>query len=158
MDKSRSMIRYVFVCLCIYTRMCTQSLSHIRLCSLMACSPPDSSVHGIFQARMLEQVAISSRGDLFNVGIELASPAPAVRCFTTKPPGKLPTHTHMHIYDTYGHFTVHSLNNLSSTTYKCKRYVSFKLWFYVANKQTNKLINRFLKAVQMLKIYIYMWC
>ena len=25
------MIRYVFVCLCIYTRMCTQSLSHIRL-------------------------------------------------------------------------------------------------------------------------------
>ena len=33
------------------------------LCNPMDCSPPGSSVHGIFQARMLEQVAISySRG------------------------------------------------------------------------------------------------
>ena len=33
------------------------------LCNLMNCSPPDSSVHGILQARTLEWVAISfSRG------------------------------------------------------------------------------------------------
>ena len=33
------------------------------LCSLMDCSPPGSSVHGILQARLLESVAISfSRG------------------------------------------------------------------------------------------------
>ena len=33
------------------------------LCDLMDCSPPGSSVHGIFQARMLEWVAIFfSRG------------------------------------------------------------------------------------------------
>ena len=33
------------------------------LCNPMDCSPPDSSVHGISQARILEQVAISfSRG------------------------------------------------------------------------------------------------
>ena len=33
------------------------------LCDPMDCSPPGSSVHGIFQARMLEWVAISySRG------------------------------------------------------------------------------------------------
>ena len=41
-----------------------QSLSHVQLLGhLMDCSPPGSSVHGIFQARILEWVAISfSRG------------------------------------------------------------------------------------------------
>ena len=34
-------------------------LSHVRLCNLMNCSLPESSVHGIFQARVLEWVAIS---------------------------------------------------------------------------------------------------
>ena len=38
-------------------------LSHVWLCSSMDCSPPGSSVHGIFQARILERVSISfSRG------------------------------------------------------------------------------------------------
>ena len=40
-----------------------KSLSRVRLCDSMDCSPPGSSVHGIFQARVLEWVAISfSRG------------------------------------------------------------------------------------------------
>ena len=34
-------------------------LSHVRLCNPMDCSPPGSSVHGVFQARVLEWVAIS---------------------------------------------------------------------------------------------------
>ena len=34
--------------------------SRIQLCNLKDCSPPGSSVHGIFQARILEWVAISS--------------------------------------------------------------------------------------------------
>ena len=35
----------------------------LTLCSSMDCSPPDSSIHGIFQARVLEWVAIPfSRG------------------------------------------------------------------------------------------------
>ena len=39
------------------------SLSGVYLCNPMACSLPGSSVHGIFQARILEWVAISfSRG------------------------------------------------------------------------------------------------
>ena len=42
----------------IYTHMCT--LSRVQLCDPMDCSPPGSSVHGIFQARILEWVAISS--------------------------------------------------------------------------------------------------
>ena len=37
-----------------------ESLNHIRLFfNLMDCSPPGSSVHGIFQERILEWVAIS---------------------------------------------------------------------------------------------------
>ena len=40
-----------------------KSLSRVRLCNPMDCSLPGSSVHGIFQARVLEWVAISfSRG------------------------------------------------------------------------------------------------
>ena len=40
-----------------------KSLSCVQLCNAMDCSLPDSSVHGIFQARVLEWIAISfSRG------------------------------------------------------------------------------------------------
>ena len=40
-----------------------KSLSHVRLCDPVDCSPPSSSVHGILQARTLEWVAVSfSRG------------------------------------------------------------------------------------------------
>ena len=42
----------VCVCVCVYVQSC------LTLCDLMA--PPGSSVHGIFQARMLDWVAISS--------------------------------------------------------------------------------------------------
>ena len=41
----------------------------------MDCSPPGSSVHGIFQARILEWVAFSSPWELPNPGIEVRSPA-----------------------------------------------------------------------------------
>ena len=34
--------------------------THVQLCDPMECSPPGSSVHGIFQARILKWVAISS--------------------------------------------------------------------------------------------------
>ena len=40
----------------------------------MDCSLPGSSVHGIYQARILEWVAIPSPEDLSNPGIEPASP------------------------------------------------------------------------------------
>jgi len=44
--------------------MVVESLSHVwQICDSMDCSPPGSSVHAIFQARILERVAISfSRG------------------------------------------------------------------------------------------------
>ena len=44
-------------------RVHAQSLSPVRLCNPMHCSPPGSSVHGILQARTPEWVAMtSSRG------------------------------------------------------------------------------------------------
>ena len=45
--------------------------------------PPGSSVHVIFQARMLEWVAIFSSRDLPNPGIEPTSPSLAGGFFTT---------------------------------------------------------------------------
>jgi len=54
----------------------------------MDCSLPGNSVHGIFQARIFEKVAISYSGYLPNPGIEPGSSALAGRFFTTVPPGK----------------------------------------------------------------------
>ena len=40
-------------------KSCAQWLSHVWLCDPMDCSPPGSSVHGLFQPRVLEWDAIS---------------------------------------------------------------------------------------------------
>ena len=45
--------KWVPVVLMLVTQLCT------TLCDPMNCSPPGSSIHGIFQARILEWVAIS---------------------------------------------------------------------------------------------------
>ena len=58
------------------TRAC--SVSHLcpTICDPLACSSPGSSVHEIFQERILERVAISfpSPGDLPNPEMEPPSP------------------------------------------------------------------------------------
>ena len=62
------------------------------LCDPMDCSPPGSSIHGIFQARILEGLPFPPLGNLPDIGIErssLVSPTVASRFFTTAPPGKL---------------------------------------------------------------------
>ena len=80
------MIRLSADKVCSVTQLCS------TLCNPMDYSLPGSSVHGIFQARVLEQVAISpSPEDLPNPGIEPESPvalAVAGRFFTPEPPGK----------------------------------------------------------------------
>ena len=66
---------------------------HLTLCDPMDCSPAGSSVHGVFQARILQWVAFPSPGDLPDPGIEtsfFASPTLAGEFFTTAPPGKPP--------------------------------------------------------------------
>jgi len=57
----------------------------------MDCSPPGISVHGIFQAKILEWIAFPSPGDLSDPGVKivsLVSTALAGDFFTTLPPGK----------------------------------------------------------------------
>ena len=68
--------------------------SCLTLCDLMDCSPPDSSVHGIFQARTLEWVAIpfSRVGDGENLpepGIKPGSSALQTDSLPSEPPGHL---------------------------------------------------------------------
>ena len=65
------------------------SQSHVQLFHHpMDYSPPGSSIHEIFQARILEWVAISFFRDLPDSGIEPMSPASASGFFTTEPQGK----------------------------------------------------------------------
>ena len=59
------------------------------LCNPMDCSLPGFSVHGIFQARKLEWVAISP-GDLPDPGIKPTSPVLTGGLFTHWKPGSLP--------------------------------------------------------------------
>jgi len=56
------------------------------------CSPPASSVHGIFYTRILRGLSFLSPGDLPHPGIgptSLVSPALVGGFFITVPPGKL---------------------------------------------------------------------
>ena len=88
---------------CIYLSVCPSVYTCVHACSVMRtlCYPMDSSsssVYGIFQGRILEQVAISYQGDLPDPGIEpasLASPALAGGFFTTSTSWE--AHLHMTI-------------------------------------------------------------
>ena len=51
------------VCQCVC--VCSVDQSCLSFCNPMDCSPPSFSVHGIFQTRILEQVAISSSKGIF---------------------------------------------------------------------------------------------
>ena len=67
---------------------CLVAQSCPTLCKPLDCSPPGPSVHGIFQARILEWVTIPSPGDLPDPGIKPMSPmSPAleVDSFPTEP-------------------------------------------------------------------------
>ena len=61
------------------------------LCDTMDCNPPGSSVHEIFQARIVEGLPFPSPGDLLNPGIEPGSPALQADSLPTKLQGK-PNH------------------------------------------------------------------
>ena len=58
-------------------------------CDPMGCSPPGSSVHGIFKARILEWGVIPFPGDLPDPGIEPGSPALLADSLPFESPGKL---------------------------------------------------------------------
>ena len=54
----------------------------------MDCSLPGSSVHGIFQAKVLEWLPFPSPGDLPNSGVEPGSPTLQADTLPSEPPGK----------------------------------------------------------------------
>ena len=65
---------------------CLVSKSYLTLCDPTDCSPPDCSVHGIFQVRMLEWVAISFSGGSSQPRDLTCVSCTAGRFFTTEPP------------------------------------------------------------------------
>ena len=70
----------------------TRELPHLlnRLCDRMGCSRPGSSVHGIFQARVLEWVAISfSRGSSWSRDWTRVCPHYRPDALLSEPPGKI---------------------------------------------------------------------
>ena len=69
-------------CVCVCVCVCVVAQSCLTLCDPMDCSPPGSSLHRIFQARILEWVANSySRGSC-------QTQVSNTRLFATEPPGK----------------------------------------------------------------------
>ena len=66
-NKKNTTVILVVVCVCVCVCVCALTCMHVCMCSVVSdscnpkdCSPSGSSVHGIFQARILEWVAISS--------------------------------------------------------------------------------------------------
>ena len=81
------------MCVCVCVCSCARSVTQLclTLCDSLDYSPPGSFVHGIFQAWILEQVAISSSSHLPGPGIKPASPVSPTLAggfFTTEPPWK----------------------------------------------------------------------
>ena len=64
--------------------MCACSVAQLcpTLCDSMDCNPPDSSIHGIFQVRILKWVAISYSKGSSHTGIKPTSPALAGGLYT----------------------------------------------------------------------------
>ena len=72
----------VIICVCSVAQSC------LTLCNSMDCSPPGSSVHGIFQARTLEWVALPSSGRSSPPRDRTQVSCIAGRFFTAELPGK----------------------------------------------------------------------
>ena len=63
--------------------------SYLTLCDPMDCNALGASVHGIFQARILEWVVIPFSRGSSNLGIESGSPALQADSLPSEPPEKL---------------------------------------------------------------------
>ena len=95
------------VCVCLVAQLCT------TLCDPLDWSPTGSSVHGIFQARILEQVAIfSSGGSSWSRGRTHIS---WVSCIA----GRLYTHWAIRVWITYGYTFVIGQNSWTCSRKIC---------------------------------------
>ena len=92
LDWSLGCLRGKVLCVCVYVCVYTRTLSHVQLHIPMDCSPPGSSVHRIFQARILELTIFYSRESSWTKDQTRVS---CISCidrriffFTTESPGK----------------------------------------------------------------------
>ena len=91
------MVVCVCVCVCVRAHVCMRAQSCSTLCNPMDCSPLGSSVHGIFQGRILEWGATLS-----SPGIEPGFPALQADSLLSEPPGKLIyRYRYIHTYLTF---------------------------------------------------------
>ena len=103
---------------------------HPTLCKPMDCSPPDSSVHGISETKILEPVAISFSGDLPNSEIK---PVSLVISFTGR---HILYHWHHHWRDvgslpyTYIYINIHT-HSYTHTHIKNKHVTHLSLGFLI---------------------------
>ena len=75
----------VYLCVCVCA--CSVPQSRLTLCDPMDHSPPDSSVHGILPAKILEWVTMSSR-ESSRSRHQTCISCIAGGFFTSEPPGK----------------------------------------------------------------------
>ena len=73
--------------LCMHVCMRADAKSCLTLCDPMDCSPSGSTVHGIFQARILEELSLPSLRDLPDPGIKPGFPALQADSLPCEPPG-----------------------------------------------------------------------
>ena len=89
MKKKHSSITKMLVAQNLNADICTQLLQPCpTLCNLLDCSPSDSSVHGILQARILELVAMPFSKGSSHPRDQICVSCIVDRFFTTKPTGK----------------------------------------------------------------------
>ena len=112
----------------------------LTLCDPMDYSLSGSSVHGIFQGRVLEWVAISFSRASSYPGIKPRSPTLWADALSSKPPGK-PRQPRQHIKKQRYHFVNKCLHNQSSgfssshvwmwqLKAECWRIDVFELWYW----------------------------
>ena len=136
-------------------------------CDFMDWNPPGSSVHGIFQARILEWVACPPPGDLPNPGIEpasLMSPALAGGFFTTSATWEAPV-AMVRRPEKKGVGQLYQVH--SSSEFRSKYIMSFKFWksytywnlscdSYVKGTWWNVVFRVLGRVSSNLKIHVYL--
>ena len=96
---------------CLVAKLC------LTLCNPMDCSLSGSSVHGTFQARILEWVAISFSRGSSKLRDPTRSPALAGGFFTTDPPGN-PVRGNRHVNNKVGWWCASDTHHIARALWK----------------------------------------
>ena len=74
------------------SHVCVPAQSCLTLCEPVECSPPGSSVHGIFPGKNTGVGCYFSLQEIFRTQGSNLSPVSVGEFFTTEPPGKTTSH------------------------------------------------------------------